>query len=358
VLHNNKITGDEMAQDARDFYSKTSFIIFFIIIIILSLMLAASYMIALFTGGVMAFALKPLLQKGILVKLKPNQSAFIIVLALLVIVVVPLALSILNFIQQAIKFENYFFANNKFSLNSLVGYLDTIPLIKHLNIDSSQIEIQIRHWFMQIGNYTKLIAMDLMQEIPLISLQLLITIISCYVFLTQGEQFFFWLSNKIPLKTEIKKSLILSFSRSSKSVVWSSLSAAGFQGLAILCCYLFFNVPGAFLAGGATFIFNFLPIVGAAPFWIIGGGVLFWKGLTIQLIIWVVIAIIASILESLVRILVLKGAHGLHPLVGMVAVFGGLQLFGFYGVLIGPMIVALLISMCEVLPQMWEELKQ
>jgi predicted PurR-regulated permease PerM len=193
------------------------------------------------------------------------------------------------------------------------------------------------------------------QEIPLIALQLLITLISCFVFLSEGEHFLSWLSNKIPLNNEVKESLLRSFSYSTKSAVWSSLSAAGFQGIAILLSFLIFNVPGAFLAAGGTFIFNFLPIIGAAPFWIIGGIFLYWKGLTFKLIIWGVIAVTASVLESVVRILTLKGAHGLHPLVGMIAVFGGLEVFGFYGVLIGPIIVALLISMFEVLPQVWDE---
>ena len=50
----------------------------------------------------------------------------------------------------------------------------------------------------------------------------------------------------------------------------------------------------------------------------------------------------------------MKGSKGLHPLLSLIAVLGGIQVFGLFGVLIGPVIVALLISMFEVWPSVYK----
>lgn len=72
----------------------------------------------------------------------------------------------------------------------------------------------------------------------------------------------------------------------------------------------------------------------------------------------IVIGIIVGLIDNVVRIYILKGpkgTKGLHPLISLVAVLGGIQVFGFFGVLIGPVIVTLLISMLEVWPSVFKE---
>jgi predicted PurR-regulated permease PerM len=46
----------------------------------------------------------------------------------------------------------------------------------------------------------------------------------------------------------------------------------------------------------------------------------------------------------------------MHPLVGLVAVFGGINMFGILGVFIGPILAAMLISLLKLWPQLRERL--
>jgi predicted PurR-regulated permease PerM len=64
----------------------------------------------------------------------------------------------------------------------------------------------------------------------------------------------------------------------------------------------------------------------------------------------IAIAIFTSVIDNVVRAMVLKGRGDMHPLVALIAVFGGIQMFGILGVFFGPIIAAVVISLLQVWP--------
>lgn len=54
--------------------------------------------------------------------------------------------------------------------------------------------------------------------------------------------------------------------------------------------------------------------------------------------------------DNLVYPLVLKGRGEMHPLVSLVAIFGGISMFGIFGVFVGPIMAALLIATLNLWP--------
>ncbi len=66
------------------------------------------------------------------------------------------------------------------------------------------------------------------------------------------------------------------------------------------------------------------------------------------------VALVVSVLDNVVRPWVLKGSGNLHPLVAFVAAFGGIQVFGFSGVFLGPILAGIcveLLTMSEGAPE-------
>ena len=57
-----------------------------------------------------------------------------------------------------------------------------------------------------------------------------------------------------------------------------------------------------------------------------------------------------GVVDNFVRAYVLKGREAIHPLVGLVAIFGGIQMFGILGVFLGPILAAVLISLLQIWP--------
>lgn len=343
-----------MVQEKKNVYSRITFIVLFTLVIILSYKIVASFLLAVIVGGLLAHALKPIQQNNLFKKIKSSYASGVIVFGLIVLIVIPLAYFIVSLIQQAIEFEKYLVFHEELSYQTLLDSMSKWPILNYLMDGSSQLQNQLKIWSTEFGSIISSLALKQATEIPIMFLQTLLTLISCYVFLSEGEVFNAWLADKIPLNQEIKKSLVMSFNYSSKRAVWATLAAALAQGLTMFIAYLMLAVPGAVLAAGATFIFAFIPLIGSAPLWIVGVVYLYLKGSYLKLILMVIFGIFVGIIDNIVRAFILKGPHGLHPLVALVAIFGGLEVFGFFGVLIGPIVIALLITMCEVLPQILE----
>jgi predicted PurR-regulated permease PerM len=114
--------------------------------------------------------------------------------------------------------------------------------------------------------------------------------------------------------------------------------------------YLLLGVPGAFLGAGATFIFAWIPVLGSTPVWVFGTGYLWFQDSPARAVIMLAVGLICSASDNLVRPLILRGRGDMHPLVSLVAIFGGIEMFGIFGVFIGPILAAILMTLFQIWP--------
>ena len=62
-------------------------------------------------------------------------------------------------------------------------------------------------------------------------------------------------------------------------------------------------------------------------------------------LVLLVAAMGVSLVDNVVRPWVLKGTGNLHPFLAFIAAFGGLQVFGFAGVFLGPILAGLCVTL-------------
>jgi predicted PurR-regulated permease PerM len=62
-------------------------------------------------------------------------------------------------------------------------------------------------------------------------------------------------------------------------------------------------------------------------------------------IIWLLALPVVGFSDNIIRPYVLKGGAELHPLIGFVAAFGALDMIGFYGLFIGPIVAGLFFTL-------------
>ena len=116
------------------------------------------------------------------------------------------------------------------------------------------------------------------------------------------------------------------------------------QGIVALIGYLIIGVPEPFLWFAATSIAAMLPVVGAA---VIYGPLTIWlfvqgeTGKGIALAIWGFG--IVGLVDNFFRFLVNKKLGNIHPLITIFGVLVGVQLFGFIGLIFGPLLISLFI---------------
>ena len=97
-------------------------------------------------------------------------------------------------------------------------------------------------------------------------------------------------------------------------------------------------------------MFSLLPLVGSAAVWIPAAIYLFINGHYVQGIILVAWGGgVVGTIDNVLRPLLMSGRVRMHTLLIFFSVFGGVQVFGFLGLFVGPVIIAITSTVLSLL---------
>lgn len=173
--------------------------------------------------------------------------------------------------------------------------------------------------------------------------------IALYYFLLEGRRWRARVVHLVPLRAEDTQMFFDRFHRVSSAVLIGNFGTALAQALAATLGYVLFGAPVPLVWGAATLFAALIPVIGPALIWLpvalavgVGHGWLRGVGLAIYGVL------IISTVDNVVRPLLTKRGLQLHPLLVFIAVFGGVLSFGFAGLFVGPLVMALLVAVLDV----------
>jgi len=106
------------------------------------------------------------------------------------------------------------------------------------------------------------------------------------------------------------------------------------------------GVPGAFLWGAVATVTSLIPMVGAGLVWIPAAGYLLYVHGTdwhvIFLVGWCVVVV--GMIDNVIRPLVMKGDTAMSGIVLIFSILGGMKLFGILGILLGPLVLVVFVT--------------
>lgn len=121
------------------------------------------------------------------------------------------------------------------------------------------------------------------------------------------------------------------------------------QGVVALIGYLLIGVNEPFFWFGVTCIAAMIPVVGAALAYVPVSIILFANGQNVQGIIMMLFGFgIIGTIDNVLRFTLLKKLGDVHPLTTVFGVIVGLSLFGFIGLIFGPLLISLFILLLKV----------
>ncbi len=121
------------------------------------------------------------------------------------------------------------------------------------------------------------------------------------------------------------------------------------QGVVGLIGYLLIGVQDPFLWFAITCITAMLPVVGAALAYVPIAIIFFAQGKNWQGLVMLIYGFgIIGLVDNLFRFILNKRLGNIHPLVTVFGVIAGISMFGFIGLIFGPMLLSLLIVLLKV----------
>ncbi|OCA80303.1 AI-2E family transporter [Chryseobacterium contaminans] len=121
------------------------------------------------------------------------------------------------------------------------------------------------------------------------------------------------------------------------------------QGIVSLIGYLIFGAPGAVLLFALTAAASVIPVVGTAIVYVPVCIFMIAEGNTAQGIgLAIYCVVVVGLTDNLLRFTLLKKLENIHPLNTVFGIIMGMNLFGFMGLIFGPILISLTLLLIQV----------
>lgn len=197
--------------------------------------------------------------------------------------------------------------------------------------------VKLAAWIPKIGQL-------LMEWISGFAVNIFVLIFVLYFMLVGGRKMEVYLDDILPFNKAHTQEVLHEIKMIVQSNAIGIPLLALIQGFVALVGYWIFGVPSAVLFGLLTCFATIIPIVGTMLIWVpiviylaLSGS---W-GNAIGLAIYA--SIVVSQSDNLIRFVLQKKMADTHPLITIFGVVIGLSLFGFMGVIFGPLMLAIFI---------------
>jgi len=309
----------------------------------LALVLAAPALQALLSAALAAYLVAPVNDR-LVARLGPTVGTTVTILATVVMVVVPLAVVVGVAVDQALA----------------VARTASLP-------DAAAVQAGLRPWLARVPTPEMVTGplsdtlrtglrgllggvLGVLGGIPGFLVGSVVFLFALFALLRDGERLVWWLRRAAPLDPATMDTLVARTDALLWAAVVGNVAVAGVQALLTVVGFLVLSVDNVVFWGVATFLLSLLPIIGASIVWVPAVGYLLLVGripAAIGLLVYGSIVISGS--DNLVRPLVMQRGTDLNAAVLVLGIFGGVSLFGFVGLFVGPVILGLAKTLVDVL---------
>jgi predicted PurR-regulated permease PerM len=283
-------------------------------------------------------------------------AAAIMCVLIVVVVIVPLVNLIILAARESVA--GYAQATEFFTKTDWSGMLNSSGLlkIKGLNIDNARIQNFVMDTIQKTSSWLMSGAAGFIQGTTSFIFSLLLIIITLFFFFVDGEKMLKAVMHLTPISNKYDRAIFKKFQDVSLTFIVSTFIEAIVQGFAcwlgffIITLPFFFNIHlPAFLAAIAAAFFSIIPLFGVWLIWMPGAIYLFLTGhlgAALFLTLWGLLIILP--IDNVIRPMIIHKKAEVHPIFLLFSILGGIVLFGFWGLIIGPLIVAVTVTIFHI----------
>jgi len=185
---------------------------------------------------------------------------------------------------------------------------------------------------------------------------LFIFVLGVYQFLIDGTRIYGWLVEHAPVPRACVDRLAGAFSETGRGLFIGVGLTALLQGTAATIGYVALGIREAFVLGAVTVVAALIPAGGAALVWAPVTGALAIGGRPVAAAVMLAIGIVVSTADNFVRpVLARYGKLRMPTFLLLIAMIGGLAMFGPWGVALGPLLVRLAVEGLQILREQAEQ---
>ncbi len=325
------------------FFNKVASLVVLAVLFILAFFILKPILISCLFALILSFIFYPVHKRLCKLVRSKNLSALIICIALLTIIIVPLALSFTfivrqsysiysyvqgeEFLEPVYKFVNNVFASEEISNNFIVSLNNSVNyLTKYF--------------------YDKVIGIFI--NSPVIFLHVIIILFVFFFGLRDGDKLMTYIQSLSPLSKESEKKVFQQFKDITHSVIYGQIVIGIIQGILTGIALFVFKIPNPIVLTLLAVFLGILPIIGPSLIWIPVCIYLIAVGrIATAALLLVYGFVIVSGIDNVLRPVIVGKKVKINSGIILVSMIGGLLVFGILGLIIGPLVIAYLLLILE-----------
>jgi len=279
---------------------------------------------------------------------RPNLSAAMSLIIILIIFIIPAAFVVSLLINESLDIYKSFNAEGGHwleKIKNIINYFTSNPYLARLNLDEDLLVAKSADIFKGIANYIFENLSALTQNTILFLVQFAVMLYTLFYFLRDGESFMEAIAGYLPVDNQHFKMFRDQFLTTSKATLKFTLVIGGIQGILGGIIFYVAGVERVLIWGLLMVAFSIVPAIGCAIIWVPAGIIMLllghiWQGIAILAFG----ALVISSVDNLLRPILLGNDIQMHSLLIFLSTLGGISLFGFSGFVLGPLIASFFLA--------------
>lgn len=182
------------------------------------------------------------------------------------------------------------------------------------------------------------------------ALNFVLMILSIFFLLAGGPELLEKLGSYLPFSRKEREKLMVQTKDIVVSTIYGGVVVAVVQGLIGGIAYSILGMSSPVVWGLSIFVTSFIPMVGTFIVWGPTAGYLMLTGSVVKgATLFVIGAVAISSADNILRPLIVKGKMKMPILAIFFSILGGIKFFGFIGFILGPLVVAIFLSVLDIM---------
>jgi len=318
--------------------------VFFAVITVLALVIMWPFLTYIVLAGILTYTLFPVYRFFYRrVVARPGFASALSILVALLLMVLPAVYLISELAQQVSG------AYTNFQIQNIQRVADYLSGLTGNRIDFQEV---LNSGIDAIRKSIVGLAPDILGSVGELLLGLFIMFFVMYYGFREGEAFLARIRQLLPLEPSLKESLFYEMRTITQAVLYGQVMTAIVQGTLGALALLVFGVSNWLFWGAIMIVMAFLPVLGTPVVWVPAAVGLILDGETARGIGLLIFgSTVVMNIDNFLRPRLMSGRTKVHPVLILIGVLGGLKIFGFVGMLVGPLILALLVALIKF----WEQ---
>lgn len=292
-----------------------------------------------------------------------KQSSIASLLTLIVILIIlfgPFSYLAYLLTQEVLSLIEKMESGSFDSLKALLKHPAANTLVNKLlslfNITEQELQKAVVDNITKIGKESVGLVTSGVGNVVSVAINFVFTLLSIFFFLSDGPMFIEAIGNFMPFSKKQKEKLMQQTKDVIVSTMYGGVTVAVAQGIIGGVAFAILAIPSPVLWGVSMFMASFIPMIGTAVIWVPAAGYLLFSGFYWKGVALVLIGIFAiSSVDNIIRPLIMKGKMKMPTIAIFFSILGGIKLFGFIGLIMGPLVLALFVSVFEIFRYSEEE---